>query len=585
MCGIAGILRFDEEKITRNCIKKMTDALIHRGPDGEGLWINEDQNVGFGHRRLAIIDLSDHAGQPMVCKKTGNVIVFNGEIYNYVELRNELKLKGYTFYTNSDTEVLLALYEYKKESCLEDLNGMFAFAIWDKNEQKLFCARDRFGEKPFYYYQDDKQFVFASEMKALWNYGVKKEITNEKLYDFVLSGSLSYKNGVGLYEHIKSLPPSAYLTFNLVENRILIQNYYSIDNISINKTIKFDLACRMFFDYFKDSVRIRLRSDVPVGSSFSGGLDSSSIVAIVQHLSANSKSFSFSARFENFTKDEGYYIEQVTKRYPSIISNFVWPNEKIMMDEMPRLVYYQEEPFGSSSIYAQWCVMRLAKEHGVTVLLDGQGADEILGGYKSCVDMFFKELIFRNYFKYLKEYYQFNSRQKDSSWKIERYEKKETLRMALGRWKIYVLREYDRIPYSFNEHLKYLTSSNENLVSLLRYADRNSMAFSREVRLPFLDQRVVDFLFTLPPEYKFKNGWTKYILRKSFEGKLPSQIVWRRNKVGFETPQYRWFEYPEIKEIVKKQAEIFDCSLDNLNDNRYINTLVWRLFLSYFYLT
>ncbi|MEM3067742.1 MAG: asparagine synthase (glutamine-hydrolyzing) [Thermoplasmata archaeon] len=581
MCGVAGIIRFDKQKVTQNCLKKMTDSILHRGPDGEGFWINEGENIGLGHRRLAIIDLSDSAAQPMVCKKTGNVIVFNGEIYNYIELKNELKLKGYSFYTNSDTEVLLALYDYKKEDCLADLNGMFAFAIWNKSEQKLFCARDRFGEKPFYYYFDNNVFVFGSEMKALWSYGIKKEINQDVLINFVKNGVIKYTNGVGLYKYIKSLPPSSYLTIDFNQRKILIKNYYSVNDKNINNKINFDEACSIFLNYLTNSVKIRLRSDVQVGSSLSGGLDSSSIVAIIQLLKSNDKSHSFSARFKNFVKDEGPYIERVTRQYPSLVAHYVWPDENMMLDEMKKLVYHQEEPFASSSIYAQWCVMKLAKEHGVTVLLDGQGADEILGGYLSCIKIYLYELIFKNYFMYKKELKLYNSNQPPYA-QIPSYEDSESLRMKLGRWKIMLTQDRKKVPYSFNGYLKQITTSEEDLQTLLRYADRNSMAFSREIRLPFLDHKLVDFTFTLPTNFKFKIGFSKYILRKVISSYLPPEVVWRPEKVGYEPPQEHWLNKTEINNIINKQAKYF--GIEEIKDYTYSNSTSWRLFLSHYYM-
>lgn len=584
MCGLAGIISFNNAKISKGLIKKMTDSLIHRGPDGEGFWINSDEKVALGHRRLAIIDLSENANQPMVCRKTGNVIVFNGEIYNYLELRNELKLKGYSFYTNSDTEVLLALYDLKKENCLCDLNGMFAFAIWDVKEQKLFCARDRFGEKPFYYYIDQNQFVFASEMKAIWSYGIKKELKQNALENYVCDGKLEYEDGVIFFKHIRAIPPACYLKINLHDKKTEIKRYYTINIENDNRKLNFNDAKNLFYEMMENSVKLRLRSDVAVGSSFSGGIDSSSIVYLVNKLEGYKKKiYTFSARFKNFEKDEGYYIKKFIDQYPSVINYSIWPNETNFLEETKKLVYHQEEPFGSASIFAQWCVMRLAKEHGVIVLLDGQGADEILGGYKSCVNYFMREMIFKNYFLYLKEIFLYNSRQSYPEWKIERYEKNETIRMKLGRWKILMTRNHNKIPYNFNYHLREITTHDNDLVTLLRYADRNSMAFSREIRLPFLDFKLVDFLFNLPSHFKFKNGWTKYILRKSFEDKLPDEIVWRKTKIGYEPPQARWFLMPQIQEIIKNQARLFDVDLKSFDNSGYINNIYWRLYLSYFY--
>jgi asparagine synthase (glutamine-hydrolysing) len=582
MCGIVGVINFNNASIDPTLIKKMTDTIRHRGPDGEGIWLNEKKNIGLGHRRLAIIDLSENANQPMMCNRTGNVIVFNGEIYNFMELKNNLMKIGYSFSTNSDTEVLLALYDYKKEDCLKELNGMFAFAIWDEKNKKMFCARDRFGEKPFYFFYDNEQFVFASEMKAIWAYGIKRELNNDFIEDYVINGNVSFKNGVSFYKNISLLPSSNYMIIDIINKKISYFKYYEVVFNQKNNKIKFNEAVVQFYHLLSDSVKLRLRSDVSVGSSLSGGIDSSSIVYLINKTTdINHKQYTFSARFNDFVNDEGVYIDKMINSFPNIIGKSVWPNEVELLNDISQLIYHHEEPVTSASVYAQWCVMRLAKENDITVLLDGQGADEILGGYVSCVNYFFKEMIFRNYFKYLKEYNLYHNMQSSSKWRIPSIEKNETFRMKLGRWKISLTRNYNKIPYSFDEHLKYLTTTNENLGTLLRYADRNSMAHSREVRLPFLDHRIVDFIFSLPIDFKFNSGWTKYILRKSFENKLPDDIVWRKLKIGYEPPQIKWLKYPEIQSIINNQKKIL--GLKSRNNVECSDYELWRLFISYFY--
>ncbi|MCX8080357.1 MAG: asparagine synthase (glutamine-hydrolyzing) [Bacteroidia bacterium] len=576
MCGIAGILKFNDSGIIKEKISKLSDALVHRGPDGSGIWIHENGYLGLAHRRLSIIDLSEQASQPMFYKNKQYVITYNGEIYNYIELRNELKARGYSFNTASDTEVILALYDWKKEKCLEDLNGMFAFAIWDENQQQLFCARDRFGEKPFYYYFDNNQFVFASEMKALWAYGIKKEIKSDSLFQFVVNGNLTYNEGVALYKNIKQLSPSEYILLK-ANGTFTKKKYYEINTTVID--IPFKKAAEQFGFLLEDAVRIRLRSDVAVGSCLSGGLDSSSIVALISKLKS-SQQYTFSAIFPGFENDESHYINLMLKKYPQINGFSTVTNVEDLLNEFEKVVYHQEEPFFSASIYAQWSVMKLAKEKGVTVLLDGQGADEILGGYKSCVNQFLNEMIFRNYFKYKREIALFNSRQ-NKAWKIIPYEKNENLRMKLGRWMITLSRNTKKIPYNFSQYLKKITTSDNDLITLLRYADRNSMAHSREVRLPFLDHRLVNFVFSLPSEYKFKNGWTKYLLRTSMHELLPEEITWRKIKVGFEPPQNNWLNTPAVKDIISKQKKLFN--IPAIEDESYTNSTSWRLFLSYFY--
>ena len=269
MCGIAGIVQFNEP-ISIAALKKMTDSLVHRGPDGEGHWLNNKAKVGLGHRRLSIIDLSENTKQPMHYANNRYTLTFNGEIYNYIELKEELKKKGYSFISESDTEVLLALYDCKKEKCLQDLDGMFAFAIWDEKEQTLFCARDRFGEKPFYYhYLPGKFFAFASEMKALFSLGIPKSVNNEMLYNFIHSAyhvTNPANRPQTFYTGISKLPPATFITVN-ASLQLAETAYWSLSEVNSNNTLAYEEAKEKFTELLYRSVKRRLRSDVPVGSS------------------------------------------------------------------------------------------------------------------------------------------------------------------------------------------------------------------------------------------------------------------------------------------------------------------------------
>ena len=280
MCGIAGIIKF-RGGVQLSQLKSMTDAIVYRGPDGEGHWINAASTVGFGHRRLSIIDLGEGGHQPMHYQDRYS-ITFNGEIYNYIELKKELQAKGYAFRSESDTEVLLALYTEYGEELLEHLDGMFSFAIWDEKEQVLFCARDRFGEKPFFYFLDDKQFVFGSEMKEIWAYGIEKDIKKCRIESFVMQGAVKDSNDITstFYNGINKLDAAHYLKIER-NQKVTIKRYWSLDNIKVNYNISFDEAVIKYRELFETSVKVRLRSDVPVGSSLSGGIDSSTIVGLV----------------------------------------------------------------------------------------------------------------------------------------------------------------------------------------------------------------------------------------------------------------------------------------------------------------
>lgn len=564
----------------------MTDSIVHRGPDGEGQWINPSEQVGLGHRRLSIIDLSDAGKQPMHFAENRYTITFNGEIYNYIELKDILQKKGYTFHTQSDTEVILALYDFKKEKCLDDLDGMFAFAIWDEKEKKLFCARDRFGEKPFYYYKNRERFVFASEMKALFAIGIPREIMAKRIYFY-----LGYNTEVNphdisetFFKDIFQLEPGHFFILGS-DGNFQKKKYWEI-NTSQEINISFEKACDKFYELFFNSVRLRLRSDVPVGSSLSGGLDSSAIVLLIDQIKERGQAQkTFSARFKNFSKDEGKYMDLVINKAKNVEPYYTWPTEDDLINEFDKLYEHQEEPFGSASIFAQWKVMKLARENNVTVLIDGQGADEVLAGYKPFYASYLNQLyknFDRNFMHEKRKALEFHNVKFTSSLRTKillRYpsvfslgsktakvigvKKKETGRLLnLSGFDTGFAAEVSHFARPvIEENDDHLKNSQRNVIqrlgflTLLRYADRNSMAFSREVRVPFLSHELVNFVFSLPDNFKLKNGWTKFILRKSMEKTLPSEITWRREKIGYEPPQQKWLASPLLKEKVFNARE------------------------------
>ena len=581
MCGIAGIYKFNNESVSYNDLKKMTDSIIHRGPDGEGHWISPKKNIGFGHRRLSIIDLSESGKQPMHFADGRYSITFNGEIYNYIELKAELINKGYQFFSDSDTEVLLAMYDLKKEKCLEDFDGMFAFAIWDEKEQQLFCARDRFGEKPFHYYIDKNQFVFASEIKQFWAYGIPKKISEKKVESYIGFGIIDDDTNPSstFYDTIMRLDAAHYMRIT-PNGEIKTYKYWEID---LNAKIvdgSLEQASLQFHELLMDSVKLRLRSDVAVGSSLSGGLDSSSIVMLIAQLKGDSqKQNTFSARFKNFANDEGTHIETVIKACKSIEANYVWPDEDYFLNVLDKIVYHQDEPFGSASIVAQYAVMELAKQKNVTVLLDGQGADEYLGGYLRYYKLYLNQLYLTNKKLFYKEKENYEAMHQLASPYIPFY-KQETLRMKLGRYKSTFTGKPPYYPLSLKNELKTDTTSGE-LKRLLRYADRNSMAHSREVRLPFLSHKLVEFAFTLPDEYKLHLGWSKYILRHSMNSILPKSICWRVDKIGYESPQKNWLNTPLMIGELNHAAKLFDISNKIIETNNH--HLNWRILLASMY--
>lgn len=553
MCGIAGIFKFDNSGVQLTDLEKMTDAIVHRGPDGEGQWINETKKVGFGHRRLSILDLSENGKQPMHYANGRYTITFNGEIYNYIELKEELLKKEYTFRSDSDTEVLMAMYDLHKEKCLCFLDGMFAFAIWDEKEQKLFCARDRFGEKPFFYFNDGKQFVFASEMKALWSYGIKKENDDIAFNNYLdLNVVASPQSDKTFYKNIFQLECSHCFTIS-GNGGLNKTRYYSLDGIAVDHNLTLEKAAAEFHRLLSESVRLRLRSDVPVGSSLSGGLDSSSIVTLIDKIKGSSQvQKTFSARFKNFKKDEGYFIEKVVNHCKNVVGEYIWPDAAQFLSDVEKLAYHQEEPFGSSSIYAQFKVMELARKNNVTVLLDGQGADEQLGGYLAYYGLYLRQLFYHQTKNYANEYAAF------AKYHYEAYPamnllQEETFRMKAGRWRRKVLGQAMPVEKNALKNAFKRDMLNGGLKHLLRYADRNSMAHSREVRLPFLSHHLVEFVFSLPDHLVLHEGWTKYVMRKAMEKDLPAEITWRVDKTGYETPEQIWLSTGEIKARISKQ--------------------------------
>ncbi|HMT74683.1 MAG TPA: asparagine synthase (glutamine-hydrolyzing) [Chitinophagaceae bacterium] len=574
MCGIAGIIQNHTKDYTREHLQKMTDVLAHRGPDGEGHWNNTDETCLLGHRRLSIIDLSDAGNQPM--HYLGRyVIVHNGEIYNYVELRKELEKRGYGFCSKTDTEVIAAAYDCWGEECLQQFDGMFAFSIWDEKEKTLFAARDRFGEKPFFYCYDDNRLLFASEMKALWTAGIAKSPNFKMLFNYITIGYTDNpeRPEETFYENIYKLPAASFLKFSFIYFSYSIQKYWDIDLANQQKKITDKEATETFSNLFAASIKRRLRSDVAVGTSLSGGLDSSSVIAqlstIHQSPADSNRVTAFTASFPGFEKDETAYAKQMVKQFSlEHFTTNVSGNE--LMDDWEKLCYHQEEPFGSASIYAQYKVFELAKQQNIKVLLDGQGADETLAGYHKYYKWYWQELfrkrkLYRS--KELTDAKQLGVAEKfDYKNMIAAYfpvfasvvMERQYLLKAIKQedlTKNFVRLQSREAYYTPPEYfdlngLLYFNTCTHGLEELLRYADRNSMAHGREVRLPFLSHELVEFIFSLPSHFKIRTGWTKWLLRTTMEKSLPAEIVWRRDKVGFEPPQKNWMELAAVKDAV-----------------------------------
>jgi len=547
----------------------MADALMHRGPDGEGFWMNPDGLATFGHRRLAIIDLSANAAQPMHYLQR-YTIVHNGEIYNYIELRDLLKTKGYQFVSQSDTEVIVAAYDCWKEECLQYFDGMFAFAIWDEREQTLFSARDRLGEKPFFYCFNGTELLFASEMKALWAAGVEKKINETLLYNFITLGYTQNPSDPAetAYQQIYKLPAASFFIYNNRNSKSIIpKTYWQVTTTEVAITSTED-AIERFTALFQQSIEKRLRSDVSVGTCLSGGLDSSSIATMIKHLYPGIRLQTFSAVFPGFSADESYYSKLVTLQ-TGFGNCTIEPTVEGFIADFGKLCYQQEGFITSASIYAQYKVFELAKQQQVKVLLDGQGADEILAGYHKYYHWYWQQLYRAD--KKLCKHERVMAAQTGEPWNWKN-KLSATFPGLAGTYMASVRKRaqtrsgginrdfaaahgasYYQLPRqdSLNNVLYYNTFNN-GLEELLQYADRNAMAHGREVRLPFLQHELVEFIFSLPAHLKIKDGRTKWLLRKSMDNLLPPAIAWRKDKIGFEPPQEQWMQHTEVQEYIQE---------------------------------
>jgi asparagine synthase (glutamine-hydrolysing) len=558
-------------------VQAMTDRLGHRGPDGEGLWRSQDGRCVLGHRRLAIVDLSDAGRQPMELAELGLTVTFNGEIYNYLELRERLRARGHAFRSQSDTEVLLHAYAEWGDRCLDELNGMFAFALWDAKRRELLCARDRFGEKPFMYAWIDGAFVFASEAKSLGLLrGLDTSVDDGMLALYAVRDSTWIDSSERtLVRGVKQLLPAQAMRIRVDGTRVEVDKvwtYWAVDCFARRPYGVDDPrpASEELRELLRDSVRLRLRSDVPVGSCLSGGLDSSTVVSLMRRLEPNADLRTFTGRFPGDPLDEGRYARLVVEQNRTNARE-VEPTPERFEREAARLYWHADFPIGGLSQFAQWCVFHLASEHGVTVLLDGQGSDEQLGGYGSgTVSAFLDQLLAEGRWRAWLHERAAAARSAPAlfSWPrlaLHRTPARlllSTLRRAGGRSRMtrqtlfrrdWLDEARKQIPESdvspaldgpdaFSRTL-WLLSFRTMLSALLRFGDRLSMAHSREVRLPFCDHRIAEFCFALSPDLLVGEGQVKRVLRLAGRGLVPDAVA-ERAKQGFIPPQTAWLVGP-----------------------------------------
>lgn len=555
MCGITGIINLNKESINGEKLKNMVKVIKYRGPDDEGYFI--DNNIGLGHCRLSIIDLSSAGHQPMSNKDKSLWIVYNGEIYNYIELRNELKKQGHTFKSNSDTEVIIYAYKEWGEECVKRFNGMWAFALWDQNKKKLFCSRDRFGIKPFYYYFDKKTFIFASEIKAILKALPQKPKPNwPVIYNYMMNSILCYSQET-FFKHIQRLNSA----HSLIVSPQGLKKYkywdYQNDNV---KNYNYTTPEKTFYDLFYDAVKIRTRSDVPVALTLSGGLDSSSIAAFFVKIKKDQRIKSFSAIFPEFKDDESYYAKLAADRF-STEPHYIQPQAKNLVHTLKKIIWHMDYPSHSTAVFPVYEIMKKVHYENIKVVLEGQGADELLAGYvnrnlapyiidklNACFRSPSKTIQFIQEIIKIKQLYgamPFLWIMRNSIPQSHQiYQKLTGISNVLDKdfKKTYGKTEKLEIEKKFSDRLTnelYYYHWRDSLPPLLKYGDALSMAFSVESRLPFMDYRLVEFTFALPYNQKIRDGTTKYILRNAFKHVLPKEIL-DRNKLGFSNPIAAW---------------------------------------------
>lgn len=558
MCGIAGFIDGSiSKKDGEELLSNMLISINHRGPDNTGTWTENDTYLG--HNRLSIIDLSSDGNQPMHYDDL--VLTFNGEIYNYLEIREQLIAEGHTIHTKTDSEIILASYRAWGESCVDKFVGMWAFVIWDRKEEKLFCSRDRFGIKPFYYIMKDDKFYFASEVKALKTTPYFSNELNEKQISIYLQLGWYFNHDETLYKDVKILPAAHNITIN--KDTLTTAKYWEID-FTKKSNLSFEEKVKKFKKKFYDSINLHIRSDVEVGSCLSGGLDSSSIVGAYCTKYSDKKIKAFNIYYEGKDSvDERPWISFLQKKHEHIDLKTHSPLNEELQGEFDKFMHHMEFPPNGSSPFSQYFVMKTAGNEGLKVLLNGQGSDEYLAGYMHGMYRFFSDYLSKLNFKGL--FSQFSKHRNTQGFTMIDSVKvfsKSFLSLLLSEQALYNLEYKNYFPFLSSKQHKNLFVINDagktkldmflnhqifqtSLPNLLHNEDSNSMAFSIESRVPFLDHRLVQFAFELNNEDKVKNGLTKRVLRNALSDELPDQIVKRTDKKGFVTPgEVKWLKGP-----------------------------------------
>jgi asparagine synthase (glutamine-hydrolysing) len=612
MCGITGIAALNGHPVDLNVLQRMNDVQSHRGPDGEGFILSWPEShgfcsafvrhtsqghgapaarVGLGHRRLAILDLSHRGLQPMTAGASGAWIVFNGEIYNHLELRAELEARGCFFETRTDTEVLLQSYLEWGEQCLEHLEGMFAFAIWDGARGKLFCARDRLGIKPFYYATPQDHFIFASEIKGLLPFpGLEPVADDDAVLGFLIHGNCDYRERT-ILRGVSALPAGHALSLNLASRQLTRWCYWKPAPRSDWSNLGDDARVELLRSLLLDTTRSHLISDVRAGSCLSGGLDSSAVVGLIGKIwkEQPEAASAIGDRFHTFTSCYEY-PELDERQYALAVANaigatptLVFPSSADFWENFSSMAWHQDMPFSGLSFYAQWRVMRAAKEAGVKVLLDGQGGDEVFGGYAKFRYAYLASLLRRGRLGTAASEAWASVLQRDlyilDIRRGYRY-LPGPLRSLLGVDSLLqrVLRA-DRARAVADESTpatrwwRHATGASTNhgalstvqavqvedllvdtLPFILRMEDRSSMAFSIEARVPLLDRRLVEYGLSLPDHQKIQGGFSKFAVRQATSGLMPEHVRMRRTKLGFAGADQRWLNgelRPQVTDLIE----------------------------------
>lgn len=593
MCGIAGIVMNskpgDQEWISGH-IKKMTDTIIHRGPDGEGHFIGP--NFALGHRRLSIIDLSEAAAQPMTWNGL-YTITYNGEVYNYLEIRKELERAGYWFDTQSDTEVILAAYDRWGVECVGKFNGMWSFAIYDRKREILFCSRDRFGVKPFYYKNVGGIFAFGSEIRELLALSKESPVANETvILNYLILNLIDYDEQT-FFKDIFKLPGGHNLVYSLINHTLEIRKYYEIAFREEIRKLSFQETLELYGQEFERSVRYRLRSDVKVGTCLSGGLDSSTVAAAASLQNKELAGLPFCAvtgqSIDKQFDETGYAMRVVNSHH--LDWYVTCPERDEFMSILDDGFYAQEYPFIGPTVFMQYFVMKKARESGITVMLDGQGGDETLLGYRRYIPAILRQdglqkfllnfsRVKKNYSisaaEILQNILYFSLPSIRTMRQIKAFPNLRKEKQALLNTDILI--QYANA-YSDPFELQKLEFTTIQIPSLLRFEDKNAMRHSIETRLPFLDWELVEISLSMHSSMKLHEGWSKYILRRYASSiGLPDEIAWRRTKLGFNAPVGNW-----LTGFEKEMMTIIHCSdligsLFKKNPEQNDINRTWRLF-------